>query len=316
MDGEQMSCSERSKWTELASALQKKGYAMGQLYTPSDREMRSERGHKTTAVNSQRGDDRTLSVVPESRGFTLIELLVVISIIAVLAALLMPALDRARREAQIVQCTSNLRQMGIGVATYTLNSKGRFPAYTCSTEAEGNLPHPASLSWNMRMKIFGRTPDRFDPDDYGNWNGGDVIMADYLSAEVARCPLDQSWEGYQPGSSGWELDGSSYVYQAFNWAGNETLPSGIGETHRSGYMVLWKASMAQIRKPSRLVMAGDYTLLYPEGSYSWMTESRSHSRDAYDLNMLFVDGHVEEITIPYLSDDLMTRDYELLNEPE
>jgi prepilin-type N-terminal cleavage/methylation domain-containing protein len=52
------------------------------------------------------------------RGFTLIELLVVISVIAVLAGLLIPAVNIARNAARDTQCSNNLRQMGMGIIAY------------------------------------------------------------------------------------------------------------------------------------------------------------------------------------------------------
>ena len=61
------------------------------------------------------------------RGFTLIELLVVIAIIALLMAILMPALSRVRMVAQRLSCASNIRQMGAGINLYAQDSDGLIP---------------------------------------------------------------------------------------------------------------------------------------------------------------------------------------------
>ncbi len=69
-------------------------------------------------MNSRRGD---------GPGFTLVELLVVIGIIALLVGVLLPALSKARQQALLIQCQSNMRQWGVGLQMYVDENSGELP---------------------------------------------------------------------------------------------------------------------------------------------------------------------------------------------
>jgi len=74
-----------------------------------------------------RGKAAVAAAAVRLRAFTLVELLVVIALIALLMAILIPALNVARRQAQTIICQSRLRQWGMALAVYTQDNQGRFP---------------------------------------------------------------------------------------------------------------------------------------------------------------------------------------------
>ena len=84
---------------------------------------------------------------PRTRGFTLIELLVVISIIAILIALLLPALAQARSLALQIECASNMRQDGIAMSEYANEYRGMYPLSNTADWPFGTYAGYISGSW-------------------------------------------------------------------------------------------------------------------------------------------------------------------------
>jgi len=158
-------------------------------------------------------------------GFTLVELLVVIGIIALLVSILLPALNRARRQAATVQCSSNMRQLAQGMLMYIQDNKGVFPpavVYASNGGADLNL-YPRGWSWCTDLVKL-----RYIVSDSASVYRGPATTADKVfdRSSVFRCPEGRDEDAGAGGAGDWPTDAKNNCFIIFN--DGESAADGVG----------------------------------------------------------------------------------------
>ncbi|MBM4027232.1 MAG: type II secretion system protein [Planctomycetes bacterium] len=233
-------------------------------------------------------------------GFTLIELLVVISIIAILMAIMMPALQRVKTQAQEMRCRANLKQYGLVQTMYLDDSDGRYPsAWRSLVRTE------APVSGYQR---YCRWHDPRYPADGPLWN--------YMpQSEVNLCPtfavLAKSEGQRHPSHVATNPIVPYYSYSMNSYLGAKSGDAGgsaatdstgrggvykLSEITRSRAEVFFFAEENMWPRPGNSNVLNDNALC-PDGR-DWFGTFHGAKRGDWNggtINAVFVDAHVESV---------------------